>query len=358
MALNFEDLREIGRAEMVTRRPDLAAVTGDASEMAVSAGAAMADAAAGVAAKGVRDTYLDGAKGTALTALVSDRYGIDRIAALQSTGVVSFSRTSGGAGLTILAGTRVATAPDTAGKFQTFTTNTDLVFGNAVNGPLTVNATCTLGGRDGNVAVSTITRILDALADTTFSVTNTAVFLGGAEEEDDPGLRERARAFYKTLRRGTKDALEFGARGIPSVKKAAAVEDSVHLVTVYISDADGNSNANMVSLVTAELENWRALGACLTVSGGVLFTQTIVVQLAVRIGVDTNALVDAVRAAISARVDRLKIGETLYRAQISQAAINVNPDAIRNCTVVTPAADVVPSASQLIRSPLSVVSAS
>lgn len=366
MALNFEDLREIGRAEMVTRRPDLAAVLGDASEMAVTAGAAMADAAVGLAAKGVRDTYLDGAQGDALTTLVSDRYGLDRFEATQAQGSVQFTRTSGGGGLTIPAGTRVATNPDSAGKFQTFTTDIDLVFGAGVNGPLSVNATCVLGGKDGNVAPSKILRILDTLSDPTFTVNNSAVFVGGSEQESDDALRERARAFYKTLRRGTKEALEFGALQVPTVKRATAVEDAAQIVTVYVSDIDGASNAQMVADVQAELDTgsfggqgaWRALGSCAHVDGGVLFTQVVTLSLAVRTGVDATALVDSVRSAVSARIERLKIGETLFRSMILQAVLNVNPDAIVNATISVPAADVVPSSNQLIRSPTGVITVS
>lgn len=358
MALTFEDLREIGRAEMVTRRPDIAAVVGDASDMTVSAGAAMADAAVGVAAKGIKATFLDGAQGDDLTTLANDHWGIDRFEAVQAQGSVTFTRTSSGAGITIAAGTRVATQPDASGVAQEFTTDTDLVFLAGQNGPFSVNVTAVLGGKTGNVVAASVTRILTTLADLTFTVTNAAAFVGGAEEESDEDLRERVRDFHKTLRRGTLAALEFGAKQVPTVKRATAVESTTGLVTVYVTDIEGASNAAMVSAVEDELEEWRAAGSLVQVTGGAVFEQAITLTVSVRTGVDTNALAERIREAVSKRVERLKIGETLYRSMIQQAAMNVDPDAITNVTVATPSTDVDPTDSQIIRSPEDVITIS
>ena len=162
-------------------------------------------------------------------------------------------------------------------------------------------------------------------------------------------MRERARAYSTTLRRATLAAIEHGAKEGAAVYSATAVEDAGGIVMVYCTDVDGNSNAGMVADVLLELDEWRAAGVVVNVVGGSLYTLTpIILSLQVRVGVDTQALVAAVKTAIVARLDRLKIGETAYRSAIQAAALNVNVN-ILGCTVTTPAADVVPGDQQMIR---------
>jgi hypothetical protein len=70
---------------------------------------AMADVVLRYAAQAFRDTFIDGAAGDALTALVDDHYNIQRDPATSSAvGDRAFARTSGGAGGTIAAGTTIA----------------------------------------------------------------------------------------------------------------------------------------------------------------------------------------------------------------------------------------------------------
>jgi hypothetical protein len=201
------------------------------------------------------------------------------------------------------------------------------------------------------VAAGAINRVVSTIFDSTIAVTNSAVTVGGGEEETDEELRERIRSFSTTLRRGTLAALEYGALQVATVSQSTAVEDSTTgLTTVYVTDASGASNAAMVADVVDELENWRAAGSLVTVTGGSLYTlNPIQITLSVRTGVDTAAIAADVKDAIVARIARLKIGETCRREIIQQAALNVDPDNITGCTVVLPAADVDPADNQVIR---------
>lgn len=355
-APTFQDLFDIGRAQAILKRPDLTVLPGDVSEMEIAAGAAMADRVVGYDAGQVAATFLDGASGDALTELADDHWNIQRQEASQAVGQVTFTASSGPVSGTIPAGTRVRTGPDAAGEFQEFTTDVDLVF--AAETTKSVAATAVTGGQDGNVAAAAIDRIADTLFDT-FTVTNAAAFVGGNPEESDEDLRERVREQNKTLRRATKAALEFGARQVSQVATATVVEDlATGIVTVYVSDSEGNSNATMAAAVETELEQWRAAGVNVTVVGATLVTQAIDFSLVVRTGVDATALVDRVRQAIVSAVNRLRIGETFYRSLAQSAGRNVDPEGILQVTINSPVADVAPAADEVIRTTLANVTSS
>lgn len=359
VAPSFQDLLAQGQGEAEFRRPDLAFLDGDVSLAQLHAGAAMADAIIRFGAQAFKETFLDGAKGDALTALVKDHLNLDRQLATQAQATVEFTRTSGGAGGTIPQGTVVATQFDADGKEVQFSTDADFIVGVGLNGPFSVAVTAVNTGRDGNVAAGTIERIVDSLFDTTFSVTNPDVAGGGNNEESDESLRERARAFFTTLRRGTLAALEFGAKLVPTVRVATAIEDEdTGLTTLIVSDSDGNSTAQMIDDVIIELENWRAAGSVINVTGGVQVVVDLELTLTVRAGYSVAAANDLLEAAVQNRMDKLVAQETLYLDSIIAAVIAVAPDDIFDVAFDaitvdgvpqgTPA-NVVPTIGQVIR---------
>lgn len=347
---DFEEYYGLGEAEMLVRRPSLYLNEGDTSDFLVAAGAAMADKNDQYAHSLAAKTYLDTAEGDDLTTLCDDHWGIQRQAANPATVVLTFTRAGAGAGAgTIDAGTVVATDKDASGQDIRFTLDADVVFGGA-DLSKTGTATAEVAGKDGNVAATDINHIVDSIFDSTIVVNNTAGAVGGVEEESDPDLRERTRNYPATLRRGTLAALEYGAKSVPGVYTASAVEDGdTGITSVYVCDESGGSNAQMVSAVEAELEYWRAAGSLVEVYGGSVYTQAITITVVAQAGVETTALAGDIEDAIEAAVNKLKIGATLYRTAIRTAAKNVRIDKIDEVIVTVPATDVAPSASQVIR---------
>lgn len=359
VAPSFQDLYDLGKAEALVRRPDLSVAEGDVSDMFLAGAAAMADRLIGWAADRIRATYLDGASGDDLTTLADDHWSVQRRFAVQAVGQVTFNRATAAAGAgTIAAGSLVATQRDANGQEVRYYTDSSVSYGAAETGNKTVNCTAEFGGKAGNVAAAKVTRIVTNQWDTSLTVTNASPMAGGAEAETDDQLRDRVRGLLTTLRRGTLKALEVGALQVETVQVATVVEETdgnlvpTGIVTVYISDASGSSNPTMINDVKAELENWRAAGSVVNVVGGTLLIQPVVIQLTVKAGVNTNSLVDDVKAAIVARLDRLGIGERLYVTNIRSAAIAVDPDNILEVAVVTPAVDVQPAGNQLLRTTL------
>lgn len=350
-APSWQDLYDLGRSTLIARNPKLKVNVGDVTDAVIAGTATMGSTIIAYAANRFLATFLDGAAGQDLTNLAHDR-GVDRDEGDFAVGVLSVGRSSGGTAMTVLAGTRFATdALDANGSFQIFTSDNDVVFGNGDNGPHLTTGKCTKIGAAGNVDQALITRVLDAQSDPTVNVMNPQAFAGGSEQESDEDLRDRVRGFFLTEARGTVAALIYGAKQVAGVKRVNVVPDyATGIVTVYVSDADGNSNNAMAAAVQAELvNNWADAGDVINVVAAELVIESIDVSLTVRTGIDVTVLVATVRDAIIARVKRLAPGETLYRDMISAAARDVDRLNILSVTVNIPAASVTPTGSQVIR---------
>lgn len=352
VAPSWQDLYNLARAELQLRRPDLFAEPGDITDMVLAGSAAMADAVVGVAARLFAATFVDTATGQDLTILADDHWSIQRQAATPALVTLTFSRDTDDAGAgDIPAGTVVATAIDALGRRLQFTTDTLVSFGATDTDDKTVAATCTTTGADGNVASGTINQITTTLFDDSITVTNAARADGGAEAETDDALRERVRTFPSVLRRGTLAALEYGARTVAGVATATATEGATGLVTVYVADSAGGSNAELNALVQTELENWRAAGTVVIVGGAELMEVDITAKLLCKPGFSVTEKLSLLQAAVTGRMDKLVMGESLYLDELKAAIIAVAPDQIRRVTFFTdgtysvPAADVeLPSA--------------
>lgn len=350
VAPSFDDLIGQFEAEALAENGELAFNDGDVTEAQAHGAGAMADAAIRFTVQAFKETFIDGAKGPALSALVSDHLNIQRQPATAAQVGVTFTRTSGGAGFTYVLGSVIGSSFDAAGNTVLYTLDADVTFTGADNGPHSSTATAQVLGRAGNVAIAAVNRIVTPATDTSLIVTNAAVAAGGNEEESDEELRVRARLFWQTLRRGTLAALEFGALQVASVRIVKASEDLVSgLVTVVVTDSDGGSTAQMVADVVLELESWRAAGTIVNVVGGAALIVNVTGVLVVFDGVDAAALAPLCVEAITARMRKQRQGDTLYLDSIKAAGINVDPDAIEALVLSLPAADTTPTTAQVVR---------
>lgn len=357
VAPSFNDLLSQYEAEAQLERPSLVFREGDLATAQEHGAGAMADASIRYSAQWFKQTFIDGAEGDVLTALVDDHLNLQRQEATESSVDVTFTRTGNAAGTTP-SGFTVATAVDASGATVAFTTNTSITWGASDHGPHTVTCTCTVLGSVGDVAAGSVTRIVDApLPDNTIACTNALVGGGGNDQESDDQLRLRARNFWLTLRRGTLSALEEGALQVASVRVAKATEDlSTGIVTLVVGDSNGNSTTQMISDTEAAIEDWRAAGTNVVVLGATQLTVNLQGVLTFRDGSGGSSTVygPLVIAAITARLAKLKQGERLYVDAIKAAGIAVDPDVIEALTltdVVTglPQADIIPTSTQTPR---------
>jgi hypothetical protein len=348
-APSWQDFFDAAKAEMYSVRPDLSWEEGDITEMIASGIGAVGDRLVGWAAEEFRNTYVDGAKAARLTALGNDHWNLARTGNDKAVGTVTITRSVGAleAG-TIDAGSIVATGQAADGSEVQYATSAPQVWSGSETGSKDAAVEAVEPGRAGNVGAGKVTRIISALFDPTFTVTNAERMAGGTEPQTDESYREEIRGFAATMRRGTLDAIEYGAKQVSGVVNATAADLGPALVSLYVSDVDGYSNAAMLAAVNVAMTSWRAAGITVSVYGGTPYTLTISITLTVKAGFDTAAIAYAAKLAIVARLDKLRIGENCTRDMIKQAAMNVSTG-ITACNVTVPATDVAPVAAQVIR---------
>lgn len=357
-APTWQDLFNTAKAEAISRRPSLSVRPGDISDMFMAGGAAMADRAIGFSAEEFNALFLDGARGDKLTKLAADRYGVEREDAQKAIGAVTFNRAGANAtSQSFPIGTVVATERDARGVEVRYLTTAAASWAASENGLKTVTTEAEVAGVAGNVAADSVTRIISTPpAGGTYTITDSDATAGGSPDETDEELRERCRGIASTRERGTLKALEIGALQVPIVRRATAIEDTSGLVIVYVTDAAGGSTGDtvlvtptvvddgtMTKKVAVELIEWRAAGAVVTVTGGILQLVDITLQLTVRLGVDVNALIAKIQGALPVQIARLAIGQVLFRDYIQAAVRAVDPDNVIGVGVISPPVDVAPT---------------
>jgi uncharacterized phage protein gp47/JayE len=347
-APSFDDAFNAARAELVLRRPDLFAEEGDVTDFLLAAVAAVGDYLGGRMSGLLAELFLDTAQGQALTTLADDRYAIQRTAATKAVGSVTLARPAAAAGAgSVPIGTIIATEFNSLGQTVEFVTTTLGSFG-ALALSVSVQVEAQLAGAAGNVAAGEVTRLVSTLFDSTITATNPSRLSGGAEEESDESLRERVRTFPSTIRRATLAALEYGAKTVAGVESAKASESDSGIVTVYVADGTGYSNAELNAAVQLELLNWRAAGVVVQVVSAEPLEQDLTFSVKAKSGFDVVASTTLIQDAIEARMAKLTMGEVLYLDELKAAVFALAPDLIQRVVFTLPALDVTPAGNQKV----------
>lgn len=305
--------------------------------------------------------FLDGATGEDLDRLVADRFSptIVRKSATPALATVEFSRISGALpAVSIPAGTRLRSASGIE-----FETTVAVALAAASTGPVSASAQCRQAGIAGNVAAGAINQIVSTLTDPSVIVVNPAVAAGGDETESDARLRARARDFFRTARRGTLAAIEFGALTVPGVRQATAIEEVDSLgnptgrVSLYVADALGQANAALVLAVRAALLEYRSAGVIVDISSATPLFVPITFNLRFSAGTDTTAAFAQVQAATISAVGALAPSQTLPVSLLFSVARSVPGVIVLDDAIVAPVGDLVPAPGQVIRTRLDLVTA-
>lgn len=172
---------------------------------------------------------------------------MSRRQASKSVGAVVFGRSSTAGTVTVPAGTVVSTSSRVSVQTTVAGTITD---GASSSGD--VAAVAVAGGAAGNVAAGSLVKF-DSKPPGVDTVTNTAVFVGGEDQESDDAFRARLKAFVASLARCSPEALEFVATNVTlstgqRVRYAHLAEDQYTRgeATLYIDDGAGTAESSEV----------------------------------------------------------------------------------------------------------------
>lgn len=267
----------------------------------VNAGAAaMGDEALGFLCGRIAALFLDSAEDEDLDRLVQDRFSptIRRKEATPAVVTLQYTRVNGALpNISEGIGKKLRTENGTEFELQQV-----MSMAAGSTGPVSVVAQATGAGTAGNVAIDTITQFVDAPSDVNLVVTNPDVAAGGADIETDASLRERARDFFRTARRGTLAAIEFGALTVQGIAQATAIEvldPTTNLPTgviqLSIADANGQANEVLADSVERALLEFRVAGIIVDVLPSTPVFVTIKIQPNFASGFSTSVGIDDVK---------------------------------------------------------------
>lgn len=381
---SFNQLFEIARNEALTRSPALSLPAiereGSDANILVASAVAAADEVIGQLIVTASGLFLDSANDAALDRLLFDRYGLTRKVASNAIGEVQFSTTVvTTAPFEIPAGTRLQTSTGTG-----FEVTTSTWFPEASIGPVTVPVRSLLAGADQQAKIGTITNIAGRIngSPNDLTVTNAQATAGASDRESDSEFRERGRAFFTTVKRGTLSAIEQGALTVPGVVRANAYEildptgRPARLVSLIIADSftDALANYSVVppvyqtqsaALATAvfnALEEYRPAGTFVEVQLGQVQLEPITLSLSFAAGVDAETVANSARAVIVTYINNLDPGVGYTRTELVQTLVSVSglivteQDLLNPGNIIKfPEGDRVPTPLQVLRTSLAIV---
>lgn len=381
---SFPTLFQIARNEALVRN---ASLTRDAIEregsdanILVASACAAADEVVGQLTNVAAGLFLDSATGEQLDRLLLDRYGLLRKTAAASQGTVAFSTTATvGTTFVIPAGTLLSTASG-----QRFATIQAVTFASGGTGPVYAGVRSLLAGAEQQAAIGTITNITGQFLNqpTDLTVTNTEATFGAADAESDADFRERGRAFFTTVQRGTLAALEQGALSVPGVVKANAYEvvdlqgRADKYVMLAISDQFTDTLADLsvsppvyetqsdqlAQTVYNALQDYRPVGVYVKVQVAQVQLQQVLLALSFEATADVDAVSNSARSAIVRYMNQMGPGDTVLLADMLLALKNVSglmftgteaPGAV----ILSPTTDLPMNPLQVARTTLALVKA-
>jgi uncharacterized phage protein gp47/JayE len=205
-------------------------------------------------------------------------------------------------------------------------------------------------GIDYNVGIGTVTEFVNTIAGLT-SVTNLAAMTGGTDDEDLEEFRSQLLQWVRAPKSGSDLDLKAWAEAIPGVETATVfANDNLGTptnghVTVRISGPGGSvPDASVQAAVATELDSKDLANIIIHVT---TFTP---VAVAVTVDVTTSGtytLADvtaAVTNAITAYINNIQVGGTVYRSGIIDAVFGLA--GVSNVTVSVPASDTTMAATQ------------
>lgn len=358
------DLFRIGASEVFLRsalrpagkrlKPEAVFTDGTDANILIAATAAMGDEAIRHLAARTAALYIDSAQGEDLDRLVADRVSptIVRKQATRSLATLAFVRTDTDPGaVTLPIGTKLATADGTE-----FTLLQSVSFGLLQSGPITALAQSLRAGRGGNVDANTINVFVTAAPQSDMTVDNQAPASGGQNVETDPELRARTKDFYRTVRRGTLSAIEFGALTVPGISRVSVVEETdsdgfpTGTVNVFIADIEGRANQALADAVQLQLLDFRAAGIVTTIVPGEPSIIDIAYLVQFDSTTDTRAATEKIKTATVASLETLRPGDTLRVSSLFAIARSISGVIVPSNAIQNPVGDLVPeNPNQLLR---------
>jgi len=264
-------------------------------------------------------------------------YGVTRLAATPSSGMVRFLRTEGGSGdKTIPAETRCSTNSGIA-----FATDAEATLEDG-DDYVDVAATCEQSGTSTNVGPNSVTVLLDSV-DGVAGCNNTGRMSGGSGEESDEAMRTRIKAMFGNLAPGAQETYEtWPFLASSEITRAHAVHDSTvaNKVWIYITGLSGEAASALEDTVQDYVDPRRALTSNVVVASATVTAVNVTCTARSDGTRDSGDIEDDIEDALNALLDwRVwTFGADVTVAALTAAIISV--EGVSDVAITVPAATV------------------
>jgi uncharacterized phage protein gp47/JayE len=265
-------------------------------------------------------------------------FGLARLPAVQSTGVVTFSRYAANLDASIPVGSLVKTGDGllsfAVDKDITLSTWSAALGGYVIPGgvnAIDLPVACAIGGSAGNVLGGTITVIAASLPGVD-QVTNASALSDGSDAESDTAFRGRFQDFLASRSRATIGAIRNAVAGVRQGLNVAIIENSgadgstqVGAFVVIVDDGTGQPSANLLSNVATAVDSVRPIGTMFAVVPPQVLRVDVSMTVRFASPGDANIGIPSIERYVTAFLDRLAIGKTASVTRVAQQAYLAGP---------------------------------
>jgi uncharacterized phage protein gp47/JayE len=315
-------------------------------------------------------TRLATSVGSDVDSFVGD-FGLTRLPAVASTGLVTFSRFTNTAQAVVLANATPAdsTQVQTADGTQTFyvtidTSNPD--YNSALGGYIITAGTTSIqvpvqantAGAASNVAAGAIS-VLTTTIPYVDTVTNETTFSNGLDQETDDALKARFVAYLASLARATKTAIGYAINSVQQGLTYSLTENenyngdtSYGYFYVVVDDGTGAPSDQLLENVNAAIDAYRACTVMFGVFAPIVVTADIEMTITVAAGYTEDVIAADVVTAIETYINALGVGVSLPYTRLMQIAYDVSPGItqVTGVTINSGTADLDATNQDVIRS--------
>lgn len=268
----------------------------------------------------------------ALDRLIMDRKSFPRKPSSPAVGFIQLTRPTAAAGAGTIdggpLGGLITPTPIKTSSNIDYVLLSNAVFGAADLGPITVPVQSLLSGRQFQVDAGQQWTFGQTVFDNTIIVNNVEGMAGASDLELDADYRSRSQLFFASLRRGTLEAIRFGALSVPGVTSVSVIEatnpdgNPACMVEVFVLDPTGRANARFAALVQNALLGFRPAGIPVIAKEASVDYITIRfrgVSFDASVVQDTAQATEDIRSAIVAVLNNQAPGQSLVTNTITSA---------------------------------------
>lgn len=274
-------------------------------------------------------------------------FGVYRVAAVQATGYVTFSRFTFTRSALVPVGSTVETL-DGSQQYTVIADPSNVNYDNAQGGyviaagvaSIDIPVQANLAGTAANAQIGNINTLTSSIVGVD-TVYNANGFVNGQDKETDDDLRARFVLYLSSLSKGTKSAIINAILSVKSDANYALIEGYDHAGNfkpgyfyVVVDDGTGAPSANFISRIIAAVDLVRAF----TVTFNVFAPTLVYVDVSLTLTLDKDFDADSAKAlvqnAISEYLQTNKLGIDALYYKIPQLAFDASP-AVLNVSNVT-----------------------